>query len=108
MEPHENDDNNDHFYDMEGQKADIRDGEKGLSHYPFLCHGLDCSCAFKGKGPLIAGIVVGSLVYEKYACEARWRNSGRKTSWGLMQRCLVENDQGILVPERAIRFMEDR
>ena len=57
---------------------------------------------------LIAGIVVGSLVYEKYACEARWRNSGRKTSWGLMQRCLVENDQGILVPERAIRFMEDK
>ena len=61
MEHHEDDDNNDHFPDMEGEETDVRDGEEGFSHHPVFLDRLNGSCTGKREGPLVAVVVVVTL-----------------------------------------------
>ena len=55
-------------------------------------------------GLVVAAILgIGALIYSAASCDLKWKDSGRRTSWGLIQGCLVSDEKGHMVPEANVR-----
>ena len=61
MEHHDNDDNDDHFHNVEREEAYIGHREKRLADNPLLCYGFNRPCPGDREVSLVAEIVVVSL-----------------------------------------------
>ena len=47
-----------------------------------------------------------AAIADKFGCEAKWADSGRKHDWSFLAGCRVEDSQGRLIPEKNIRDIQ--
>jgi hypothetical protein len=55
---------------------------------------------------LVVVIIGGALWLDSSSCHARWELSGKKVSWGPLQGCLVQRENGTWISDKYLRDMK--
>lgn len=52
---------------------------------------------------LVAAVLAGATLLDRYACLTRWEASGMQVDWGLVRGCRVRMPSGAWIPEDRVR-----